>query len=268
MPQNLAQVVNTISKRIIPAAPAIVKAKAIYDWMIDNISYDDERKKSIEDHIEDPTPYKPETTLELRKGICTDLSILYMAIAQKMGIKAYFGDVKIDCHGKNVCHACAIVDVQTRIIQVDVAYRRFDAGHKACKICNPPIIIEDETIMPKRKILRYIFAAGALISGLMSYFSSESSTRFKHEEISLLESSTGSKFISQNGIINLHYDKKTEQQLKEYIFFLEAKKGILNDKEILEKYLETDQNKDCTISLDEALQARISARNAYFNKKN
>jgi hypothetical protein len=276
MPQSLEEVVKTISTHIKPIAPAIDKAKAIYDWILENIEYDNERMAAIDNCIENGIPYSPEITLKRRKGICSDLSVLYVAIAREMGLNAHFLDVTVDCNGTEVCHACAMVDVKTRNIQVDISYKLFDARHKTFEIENPPIKgeygiingLEDTIkILPKRKLIKIIFAAGALISGIMSYFTGFSSSSPKNEKITMLESTSSANFVSNSGVLKFSYDKAAESALKEYVFFIEAKEGRLSDGKIFEKYLAVDTNKDGAISFEEAAEAKKSARDKYFEKK-
>jgi hypothetical protein len=272
---DLASLVNQLSKIIIPAAPAIDKAKTIYDWIVKNIEYDHGRKKAIEDRLDDGVPYHPEVTLSRSRGVCSDMAILYITIAREMGLKVHFADVSIDHNGNKVGHACAVVDTQSGRYQVDPAYQQFDARHKKYRIISEPAVKrEDGTLVHLKPVRRPVFrVAAAVLATIVGISSFVSSARGNYspnytakDGISYLETESNARFVSQNGIFRFNFDREAFETLKEYIFFSEAKEGELDDKSLLGKYLIADKDKNSTITIQEAREACASAREAYFRK--
>jgi len=272
---NLASLVNQLSKFIIPAAPAIDKAKTIYDWIVNNIEYDHGRKKAIDDRLDDGVPYHPEVTLSRSRGICSDMTMLYITIAREMGLKVHFADVSVDCKGKNICHACAVVDTQSGRYQVDPAYQQFDARHKKYRIISEPAVKRaDGTLVymkpVRRPVFRFAAAVLATIVGISSFILSAkgnySSNYHSKGSITHLETESGARFVSQNGMFRFNFDREAFETLKEHVFFSEAKEGELDDEAILGKYLIADKDKNSIITVQEAREACASAREAYFRK--
>jgi hypothetical protein len=265
---NLELIVRAISRRVLPMAPAIDKAKAVYDWMIDNIEYDHDRKKSIDDGI-DRMHFDPEDVIERGKGVCSDMAVLYVALARGMGLSAHYALVETDCFGKDICHACAVVDLQTKQLQVDPAYKQFDARHQKYKIQENRVKPKQVINSAKKKLhwARYAAAGIAAVYGIFSYLSSATGSSGS-DRVTMLEIQNETRFVSQNGVFNFTYGQETAKTLREYLFFSEAKRGCLGDKELLNKYLEADQNNDSKITLEEAVSAAKSARDEYNKKKN
>jgi hypothetical protein len=269
MSQALAAIVKELSKHVLPVAPAIDKARIIYDWIVNNIEYDLDRKKSVDNGI-DCSPHPPEKVIELRKGICSDMALLYVKMAKEMGLCAHYVHVDVDCKGNEVNHACAAIKTKAGHVLIDPAYRAFDAKHQRYRIKNPEIRQENK-IMPhirkKRRIGRYAAAGIALFYGVCSYFSSATGASApRSESITLLEVDSGARFVSQNGVMKYNYDKETSRAMKEYIFFCEAREGPLPDNKILDKYIAADKNNDGEISQLEAQIALAAARDAYSRK--
>jgi len=279
MNKTLTTIVKELSKHVLPMAPAIDKARIIYDWMIENIEYDYERQKLVHEKQEYGT-YPAEDVLERGKGICSDMAVLYVELAREMGLKANYALVEVDCFGKDVYHACAVVDLQTKQLQVDPAYKQFDVRHQKYTIKEPCLkkdphkkehnLQRYEPILRRKwGILRYAAAGIAMTYGICSYFSSATGASApRHDGITLLELDTGARFVSQNGVFRFNYDKETGQAMKEYVFFCEAKEGALPDQKILDRYLLADKDNNGTISPQEAQAALSAAKEAYSKKKN
>lgn len=77
----------------------VEKAKAIYNWIGNNITYDEKKASSI-----DNSSYRNDSgaipTINSRKGVCFDYACLYVAMARKVGLKvraiagdAYNGEI-------------------------------------------------------------------------------------------------------------------------------------------------------------------------------
>jgi hypothetical protein len=266
---TLSFVVNQLSKQIIPAAQAVDKARVIYDWLVKNIDYDHDRCKAINNRIEDGTPFHPEITLRRGKGVCSDMALLYIALANDLGISAHYADVSVDCKGKNVCHACAALENSLGHQLIDPAYKRFDAGHKRYMIINPKMKFEDNTPFVVRKKRHLIKTAAAVIAGFCSVAAFAPSVFGQYQpkkQITCLETDTGARFVSQNGIFRVSYDKEIGGTVKEYLFCIEASKGELDDRQILDNLLAADKDNDGTITAQEAKDALSSAREAYRKK--
>ncbi len=250
------------------------KAKAICDWIVENIVYDHDRIREIEERKDDGIPHHPEVTLEKRMGVCSDMAVLYVSIARKMGLKAYYAHVTVDHKGNNCSHACAVVDLPTGRKLADPAYGKFDIHHKKYTIYEPKMkwydgrIVEAsipimQALKPVWKYVASLLLAGSAFSGIASLVSCD----IDDKGIKRLEHECGSKFISQNGVLEFNYDRETAKILREYIFFCEAMEGTLSDKRILEKYLEADKDRDSHISTYEANSTLQLARNEYYKRK-
>ncbi|MEM4239918.1 MAG: transglutaminase domain-containing protein [Candidatus Woesearchaeota archaeon] len=257
---TLASAVELISRTVLPAAPAIDRAAAIYDWMAKNIEYDLDRKKAIDDCIDDGLPYEPEYTLERRKGVCSDMAVLYVEIARKMRLKAYYAHVSVDSKGAQVSHACAVVRVKEGNILVDVAYRQFNAMHRHYFITEPRIKRRDGIIYAPRRVpcWRHIAAAASLLVGIAACIPNISCQKGK--EIMLLETKNEARFYSPNGSFFFSYDDAAAKALKEYVFIVEAKEGRLSDQKLFENYNRVDRNRNSIIEAEEAVNARDAAR--------
>jgi len=72
---------------------------------------------------------------EEKKGVCTEMSFLYIILARSVGLKASYYSVTKDFKGKKVNHACAGVDLGywKGTLFVDIAYRKFGIEHKRLK---------------------------------------------------------------------------------------------------------------------------------------
>ncbi len=111
------------------------KAKKIFDWMHQNIEYDNLRK--------DNRYQNSKETLERRLGICGEMAFLYITMARAVGLKSNYVSVKVDCDNKKVSHGCAVVYIQNNPILVDPAYNKFDIHHRKYKILNDNEITEN-----------------------------------------------------------------------------------------------------------------------------
>jgi hypothetical protein len=274
MGTTLETVVKALSRYVIPVAPMADNAKVIYNWITENIEYDNERKKSIDDKLDKGLPYEPDVVIGRKKGVCSDMALLYVAIAKEFGIKAHYAHVDIDCKGEDVSHACAAIKTQTgQMILIDPAYRQFDIKHQKYQIVEPNVQNSDGVVIPKPKkkikLVRALAAGIMLFYGICSYLlNSSGSTPPQNTGLSLLETCSEARFVSQNGAFRFSFEKEAGTVMKECIFFCEAKQGALSDKAILEKYVQADRNRDGIISIEESGEARKSARESYFSKKN
>lgn len=76
------------------------KAMRIFRWVQQNFKYDD--------NYSGP-PRDLQQTFDTKKGICSELALVYIAVAKRAGIQADYVHVDINCHDERVCHACAEV---------------------------------------------------------------------------------------------------------------------------------------------------------------
>ncbi len=102
------------------------KAKALFDWVHDNIQYGGNRPRGIgyRDSVE---------TKVAGEGVCGEMAFLYVAMARVVGLTARFVIVDRDFRDKRVNHACAGVYIEDELILVDPAYHTFDIHHKKFK---------------------------------------------------------------------------------------------------------------------------------------
>jgi hypothetical protein len=101
-------------------------ARAIFDWMQQNIQYGDSKRKN---------GYKnSEEVINQGQGVCGEMAFLYITMARCCGLKSAYVSVEEDSRGKKVHHACAVVDVGYRDLFVDPAYHSYDVNHQKFKV--------------------------------------------------------------------------------------------------------------------------------------
>jgi len=98
-----------------------------FKWVVGNITYGERKrgKKGYRNSVE---------VFEDREGVCGEMSVLYLAMVRAIGIRGSYVHVDVDYKGKNVNHACAMLDLKGREgfnILVDPAYREYDIRHRS-----------------------------------------------------------------------------------------------------------------------------------------
>ncbi|MBW2985635.1 transglutaminase-like domain-containing protein [Candidatus Woesearchaeota archaeon] len=102
------------------------KAKAIYDWIYNNILYGTSKRTN---------GYRTSKEVnDLKEGVCGEMAFLYVTFARSIGLISNYVSVTIDKNNEKVCHACANVEVEQGIILVDSAYGSFNINHKEYRI--------------------------------------------------------------------------------------------------------------------------------------
>lgn len=109
------------------------KARAIYDWIEQNIEYGKIAKGYI----------NSDEVLRYKKAICAEMAFLYIAMARSVGLKSNFVFVDKDCSGERVNHACAVVETERGLVFVDPAYRMYDVKHKKYLIWRDKVIMRE-----------------------------------------------------------------------------------------------------------------------------
>lgn len=108
------------------------KARAIYDWIEQNIEYGEGNHNYS----------NSEEVIEEGRGICGEMSFVYITMARSIGLESALVEVDRDRKGKKVAHACAVVNVGNREIFVDPAYHCFDIQHEEYKILTDMDVLE------------------------------------------------------------------------------------------------------------------------------
>jgi len=104
----------------------VKKAKQIFDWMTENVKYDQEQKY-----------YKSATEVYWsRTGVCFDMSLLYIVLSRLCGLKTKMAIVKKDYLNERVHHACVSLEFMFDKILVDPAYYTFNIRHRKYKLVN------------------------------------------------------------------------------------------------------------------------------------
>ncbi len=259
--RTINDVVNEINSQMIPCSPQIQIAKAVYDWEICNIQYDTVRFKN---------PFRreilpPEETLLRGRGICTDMSALYVAITRQMGLESYYANVEIDQENNPVKHACAVVKVPYEL-QVDPAYSIFNARHKVLHMTEPDVLANPQKHNNHRyhhesfgqklaatAVGVFLLLGAAVVATSPNMFQTQKGTHY--------ETSTGHRFRTDHGKIEFTHEAR--DIWKEAVFYHEAQNGNMNANELLKMLVETDQNSDNHISHAEAADALMLAKEKY-----
>jgi transglutaminase-like putative cysteine protease len=117
------------------------KAKAIFDWIENNIPYDLDKKDAIENNTNHGYNDSLET-FNKGSGVCGEQAYLYVSMARSIGLPSNFVSVNRDFEGKEVYHACAAVRVNDKTILADPAYHIFDINHQDYSILTDKKAIE------------------------------------------------------------------------------------------------------------------------------
>lgn len=112
-------------------------SKAIFDWIVNNISYGQNRIKEERGYYS--TEYKcycwdgvrfASEVIEDREGVCSEMAELYVTMARYAGLTSAYVNVSKDYNGEEIYHACAAVELNGELILVDPAYGKYDIKHK------------------------------------------------------------------------------------------------------------------------------------------
>jgi len=242
-----------------------ITARQIYDWMRENICYDDEK---AERHFY--MERSPEQVLRDRKGICTEQSRLYIKLLENEGIRAAYVEVDIDNYGDSVEHACSEVYLPDRTILVDTCYRDgWDIKHKQIRRPYVPKVANETTgleVLLGIAVLAIGLDIGAYMLGMgsrimqakdsvMSMFSS------KPYVAQMCDDGTCEQEITTaNGKVVFRMPEKSHNYMKESMLIKEMQQGKLSTQEIYELYESADNNGDNIIGLDEAKKIRDDLR--------
>jgi hypothetical protein len=270
MKQTLEEAVWEIGAQLKPHASARDKARTIYDWMAGHIAYDYAR---LADSWRAET-LAPEETLQRGKGICTDMTALYIALGTRIGLKAYEVDVWQDDLGESVNHACALVRLPEGSILVDPAYgannpkRGFDIKHKGYEVKDYalpelPII----SGMPNggrnailAMILTAVFGGASLMFGINAGMLNQ--PRIDHEQ-----TENGGTFVTEHGKFKYIISHGAQESWNKALYFIEATKGTLSNKDVFDAVIEADKDNDGIITIHEAQAALLQANAAYTRSR-
>jgi Transglutaminase-like superfamily len=94
----------------------------VFNWVLTNITYDTGHSK---EHYR-----TAKETYNEKRGLCGELSVLYMSFLRVVNIDCYFCEVTKDNTGKEVAHACIIIKNNDGKAHLsDVAYKAFTIEH-------------------------------------------------------------------------------------------------------------------------------------------
>ena len=100
------------------------RALSIFNWMDSNFFYDKNTKR-----------YQiASKTFKTRRGMCLEFGVLYTTLARIAGIESNIVTVDQNYKGESVDHACSSINLDGKIVLVDVAYHKFDVKHNKYKI--------------------------------------------------------------------------------------------------------------------------------------
>lgn len=106
-------------------------AKNVFDWMAENIRYNNYAKGILRSLFLNYDYKSAHEVFRAGEGICLDQAYLYCVLARYTGVNSSVVEVKKDCNGEKVWHACCCVDGK---LLVDTAYSRFDVEHEDYRI--------------------------------------------------------------------------------------------------------------------------------------
>lgn len=271
MLMNLDQIVSKLEIEAGLASNKSERARCIFDWMQENISYDYTRRDNLIQGIDLP-PQTPEETLQRRQGTCGDHAILYSELGRRLRIDVDYAVV--DCEGK-LNHAINIVKTEKGPIQVDTTNGIFGANYKNYRITH----IDSMQEVPARQVMRTLYperyyqrgcswlksalvAAGiGAVVAVGAYFVIP---MLKNRNVQYIETNESVKFTTKNGNLEFTLDPGAKKLVKEAFFYTEAIEGDAKDKELLAPYVTADVNGDNHFTKEEAKDARDRARADYL----
>jgi transglutaminase-like putative cysteine protease len=259
--QSLEEVIEDIAQFLKPTAHAYDKARAVHDWVVANITYDYRRRDAIRSGRDNGNPYRPEMTLERKAGICSDMTVLYIALAGMLGVRAQYAYVSVDQTGEKVRHACAEVDVGHRRLLADPVYRIFDARHQSYEIR----AVKEYWNRPQGMQSQGAAAAGWLLAacaGAYLLFSGMSCSR-REDPLSAQDTAAGVEFRTQHGALAYAYAPDAIKHMKDALLLHEAKNGELSGQAMLRLLVRTDADKNGVISAFEAQRLLAAERSHY-----
>ncbi len=261
MGKTLESVVQDIGKRLTLSSPTYERAKALYDWMAQNVRYDYDRWNAIQSGSDERHILPPHEVLEHGKGVCGDLACLYVTLGRRLGIPVHYAAVQHN----NQPHACAIVDLPERKLQVDPAFKMFDANHPHYRIEHPDVIEETRSFGPfipfeLPRTVKGVAAVLALCAGLATMFSPLAGC-MKSSDLKYFKNEQSAHFSTKHGHVTFTID--AEKTWQEAVFFMEAANRDLDEAGLLKAYVQADKDANNTISNHEAQEARSTARAAY-----
>lgn len=110
-------------------------AYLLFQWIVDTISYDSEKKRLIDHSEGKPIPYRSAVqTFQERKGVCGEMANLNVALARIAKMKANYASVRQLEDGRPAVHACAAVYVSGKAVLSDPALKKFDIRHRQYEI--------------------------------------------------------------------------------------------------------------------------------------
>lgn len=135
-PINFNEEIITIVRSILQVVSAErEKAHSIFQWITDNVAYDYDKKKLIDQSRGKPIPYRSAVqTFQERKGVCGEMANLNVAMARMAKMKANYAIISQLEDGSKVVHACAAVYLGDAPILSDPALKKFDVKHRQYEI--------------------------------------------------------------------------------------------------------------------------------------
>lgn len=137
-------------------------AKNIFDWMQENITYNNYAKGIIRSLFLNYDYKSAHQVFRSCEGICLDQAYLYCVLARYAGVSSNVVDVKRDYTEKKVWHSCCYVNTGNERLLVDTAYSRFDIKHKDY------IIMSDEDVRKEYYSIRHCYEdCGGIVEKLV-----------------------------------------------------------------------------------------------------
>lgn len=128
--------VKIIRKRVENCRSKQEKARAIFDWIQENIEYGTSKRRN---------GYKnSKEVINDHEGVCGEMAFLYTTMARCCDLRSAYVSVRVDNRGEKVHHACSIVDVGDSNpieILVDPAYHTYDIHHRKFKVLSDAEIL-------------------------------------------------------------------------------------------------------------------------------
>lgn len=141
--QELADLTKEITK---DSKTDINKIRNIFDWFLENINYGTQKREINNGYRTSNEVYRD------KEGICGEMASLFVVMSRYIGVKSNYVSVRKDLYNTSVYHACACVQINKKIILIDLAYEAFDVKHKDFIIKTDTEAIEHLKIWRKKGI--------------------------------------------------------------------------------------------------------------------
>jgi len=210
MKNTLDQVVLEIESKILASTTKTDRARKIFDWVQNNITYDMTRRNNIANGTESDEPWHPDDTIARRRGVCTDQTALYAALGRKLLLDVQYAITDI---GRPLLHTFAIVKTEKGNLQVDPSGGEFDTHYQEYTLYDAQVLNCERQVAqpphyyhPRRSSWWKPALIAAGVGAIVALGVYLIPPMLKQRNVKYLETSESVKFITKHGNLEFTLD--------------------------------------------------------------